>query len=187
LEEALDDMARLEKLLHSMLRLARAEQWASGSAQRDLQVIDVATTCQSAIERLAPVARERNVDVDLTTDGAMPVRADAEDLELVWANLVENAIRFSPAGRRIQVRLHANANHGVVEVADEGPGMSSEELAHIFERFHRGDSSRARETGGYGLGLAISKALIEAYGGTITPESAPGQGTRMIVSVPLRT
>ena len=187
LEEALEDMARLEKLLHSMLRLARAEQWASGSARRDLQVIDVASTCQSAIERLAPVARERNVAVDLTADGAMPVRADAEDLELVWANLVENAIRFSPTGGRIQVRLHANASQGVVEVADEGPGMAAEELAHIFERFHRGDSSRARETGGYGLGLAISKALIEAYGGTITPESAPGKGTRMIVSVPLRT
>jgi signal transduction histidine kinase len=187
LEEALEDMARLEKLLHSMLRLARAEQWASGSAQRDLQVIDVATTCQSAIERLAPVARERNVAVNLSTDGAMPVRADAEDLELVWANLVENAIRFSPVGGRIQVRLHANASQGVVEVADEGPGMAAEELAHIFERFHRGDSSRARDTGGYGLGLPISKALIEAYGGSITPESTPGKGTRMIVSVPLRT
>ncbi len=187
LEEALQDMARLEKLLHSMLRLARAEQWASGSARRDLQVIDVATTCQSAIERLAPVARERNVEVELTTNGAMPLRADAEDLELVWANLVENAIRFSPAGRQIQVRLHGNGSTGTVEVADNGPGMSPEELMHIFDRFHRGDSSRARDTGGYGLGLAISKALVEAYGGTITPESGPGRGTRMVVTITLRT
>ena len=115
------------------------------------------------------------------------MRADAEDLELVWANLVENAIRFSPAGERIQVRLQANAARGTVEVADNGPGMSQDELAHIFERFHRGDSSRARDTGGYGLGLAISKALVEAYGGTITPESAPGQGTRMIVTLPLKS
>jgi len=187
LEEALQDMARLEKLLHSMLRLARAEQWASGSARRDLQVIDVATTCQSAIERLTPVARERNVEVKLITNGAMPLRADAEDLELVWANLVENAIRFSPAGGQIQVRLHANGSTGTVEVADNGPGMGAEELTHIFDRFHRGDSSRARDTGGYGLGLAISKALVEAYGGTITPESGPGRGTRMVVTIPLRT
>jgi two-component system OmpR family sensor kinase len=187
LEEALQDMARLEKLLHSMLRLARAEQWAAGSARRDLQVIDIATTCQSAIERLAPVARERNVSVELSTDGAMPLRADAEDLELVWTNLVENAIRFSPASGRIRVRLHANGSRGTVEVVDDGPGMSAGELAQIFDRFHRGDSSRARDTGGYGLGLAISKALVEAYGGTITPESTPGNGTRMIVSIPLRT
>lgn len=187
LEEALQDMARLEKLLHSMLRLARAEQWAAGSARRDLPTIDVATTCQSAIERLTPVARERNVEVKLSTNGAMPLRADAEDLELVWANLVENAIRFSPTGGQIQVRLHANGSTGTVEVADNGPGMSAEELTHIFERFHRGDSSRARDTGGYGLGLSISKALVEAYGGTIAPESSPGQGMRMVVTIPLRT
>ncbi|HEY1730720.1 MAG TPA: ATP-binding protein [Terriglobales bacterium] len=185
LEEALDDMARLEKLLHSMLRLARAEQWAAGSTRRDLDVIDIATTCQSAIDRLAPIARQRNIAIDVSSDGAMPLRADAEDLELVWANLVENAIRFSPDGNRIQIRLHTNASRGTVEIADNGPGMSPEELAHIFERFHRGDSSRARDTGGYGLGLAISKALVEAYGGSITPQSAPGRGTCMIVSLPL--
>ena len=186
LEEALEDMARLETLLHSMLRLARAEQWAAGSNGRNLEVIDVAATCQSAIDRLSPIARERNVAIDLTTNGAMPIRADAEDLELVWANLVENALRFSPTGDRVQVKLHANGTRGVVEVADNGPGMSQEELAHIFERFHRGDSSRARTTGGYGLGLAISKALVEAYGGSIAPESVPGHGTRMIVTVPLQ-
>jgi signal transduction histidine kinase len=100
---------------------------------------------------------------------------------------VENAIRFTPEGGRVQVRLHANNGNGIVEVEDNGPGMSHDELAHIFERFHRGDSSRARETGGYGLGLAISKALVEAYGGTIKADSTPGQGTRMNVSLPLRT
>lgn len=158
-----------------------------GSVRRDLQVIDVAMTCESAIDRLEPVARERNVKVELHANGAMPLRADAEDLELVWSNLLENAIRFSPAGGRIQVRLHANGACGTVEVADAGPGMSAEELTHIFDRFHRGDSSRARDTGGYGLGLSISKALVEVYGGTITPESAPGHGTRMVVTLPLRT
>ena len=185
LEEALEDMARLEKLLHSMLRLARAEQWAAGSTRRDLDLVDVALTCQAAVERLSPISRERNVAIELNTDGAMAVRADAEDLELVWSNLVENAIRFSPAGDRVQVRLRAEGRRGYVEVEDNGPGVPPEELAHLFERFHRGDNSRARDTGGYGLGLAISKALVEAYGGTITPESAPGHGTRMIVSLPL--
>lgn len=187
LEEALQDMARLEKLLHSMLRLARAEQWAAGSVRRDLETADIALSCQTAVDRLLPLARERNVAVQVSTNGAMPVRADAEDLELVWANLVENAIHFSPQGGRIEVTLSTESGRGLVEVVDNGPGMPQHELAHIFERFHRGDSSRARETGGYGLGLAISKALVEAYGGTIKPESTPGQGTRMTVSLPLRT
>ena len=186
LEQALDDMARLEKLLHSMLRLARAEQWAAGSTRRDLEVIDVAATCQSAIDHLSPIAREREVTLEFNKDGAMPVRADADDLELVWSNLLENAIRFSPSGETVRMSLRANGQAGFVEVEDRGPGMSAAELEHLFERFYRGDASRARDTGGYGLGMAISKALIEAYGGTITPESKPGQGMRMIVSVPLK-
>ncbi len=185
LELALDDMARLEKLLHAMLRLARAEQWAAGSARRDLETIDVAATCESAIERSKSLARERDVTLDFASNGAMPMRADPDDLELVWSNLLENAIRFSPPGQTVQLRLQTNGQRGVVEVEDHGPGISQSELRHLFERFHRGDSSRARDTGGYGLGLAISKALIEAYGGTITPESTPGSGTRMKVSVPL--
>jgi signal transduction histidine kinase len=186
LEQALDDMARLEKLLHSMLRLARAEQWAAGSGRRDLEIIDVAATCESAIERSKAVARERDVTINFVSNGAMLMRADPDDLELVWSNLLENAIRCSPAGQTVQLRLHANGRRGWVEVEDHGPGISESELAYLFERFHRGDSSRTRDTGGYGLGLAISKALIEAYGGSITPESAPGKGTRMRVVVPLQ-
>jgi signal transduction histidine kinase len=72
-----------------------------------------------------------------------------------------------------------------VVVEDQGPGIPAEELPLIFERFHRGEASRNRETGGFGLGLAIAKALVEAYGGTIIPESAVGRGTRMIVDLPL--
>jgi signal transduction histidine kinase len=185
LEDALDDMARLEKLLHSMLRLARAEQWASGSLRRDLEVVDLATTCQLAVERLQPVAHERNVTIQFHSNGAVPMRADPEDLELVWGNLLENAIRFSPAGGQVELRLHSNGQRRYVEVQDSGPGIPASELPRVFERFHRGDASRARNTGGYGLGLAISKALIEAYGGSITPASEPGQGTRMTVSLPI--
>jgi two-component system OmpR family sensor kinase len=185
LEQALDDMARLEQLMHSMLRLARAEQWAAGSTRRDLEAVEVAATCESALERLASVARERGVTIHFVSNGPMPMRADADDLELVWSNLLQNAIRFSPAGGNVQLRVRANGQRGYIEVEDEGPGIPQSELAHLFERFHRSDSSRARNTGGYGLGLAISKALIEAYGGTITPASRPGQGMRMVVEVPL--
>jgi two-component system OmpR family sensor kinase len=185
LEQALDDMARLEQLMHSMLRLARAEQWAAGSSRRDLEAVEVAATCESALERLAPVARERGVTIQFTSNGPMPMRADADDLELVWSNLLENAIRFSPAGGEVQLRARSDGRRGYVAVEDQGPGIPPSELAHLFERFHRGDSSRARDTGGYGLGLAISKALIEAYGGTITPESGAERGTRMVVEVPL--
>ncbi len=184
LEQALDDMARLEKLLHSMLRLARAEQWAAGSLQRDLAEIDLRSTCDTAIDSLSPLARERGVRIQVSSNGPIPVRADPEDLELVWTNLLENAVRFTPDNGSVQVQLRSEGDRGVVEIADCGPGIPADELPRIFERFHRGDTSRARDTGGYGLGLAISKAVIEAYGGSITPKSEPGVGTRMIVCIP---
>jgi signal transduction histidine kinase len=186
LEEALEDMARLEKLLHSMLRLARAEQWASGSLRRDLAPIEVAMTCQMAIERLQAVAQQRGVKINFAADGPCCLTADADDLELVWSNLLENAIRFSAAGETVRMSLKTENGRGCVEVADSGQGIPESEFPHIFERFHRGDASRARDTGGYGLGLAISKALVEAYGGTIEPQSRPGEGTRMVVSLPLQ-
>ena len=184
-EEALDDMARLESLLHSMLRLARAEQWAAGNLKRHLAPVDVAMTCQLAIERVQAVAQQRNVTIDFTANAPMRVVADPDDLALVWSNLLENAIRFSPGDETVQVMMRTNNGNGFVEVADKGPGIPASELPRIFERFHRGDSSRARNTGGYGLGLAISKALIEAYGGTIEPHSRPGEGTRMVVCLPV--
>jgi signal transduction histidine kinase len=186
LEEALEDMARLEKLLHSMLRLARAEQWAAGNLRRDLGPVDIGMTCQLAIERMQAVARQRGVKIDFTTNGPIRLPADPDDLELVWSNLLENAIRFSPEGETVWMSVRTNNGSGSVEVADHGPGIPASDLPRIFERFHRADSSRARDSGGYGLGLAISKALIEAYGGTIEPHSSPGEGTRMVVSLPVQ-
>ena len=186
LEDALDDMARLETLMHSMLRLARAEQWAAGNLRRDLAPIDVGTTCQIAMERLQAVAQQRGVKIEFTANGPIRLPADADDLELVWSNLLENAIRFSPAGETVWINVRSSGARGYVEVADKGPGIPAAQLPHIFERFHRGDASRARDTGGYGLGLAISKALVEAYGGTIEPQSRPGEGTRMVVSLPVQ-
>lgn len=185
LDEALDDLARLEKLLHSMLRLARAEQWAAGNLRRDLVPVDVGMTCQVAIERVHAVAEERGITIAFTPNGPMRLPADPDDLELVWSNLLENAIRFSPDSATVRITMRSSQTHGYVEVSDDGPGIPPSELPHIFERFHRGDSSRTRNTGGYGLGLAISKALVEAYGGTIEPSSKPGEGTRMTVSLPV--
>jgi len=181
LEEAMEDLSRLETLLHSMLRLARAEQWATGSLRRDLAAVDVGLTCQVAVERAQALAQQHGVSLELAAASPFSLRADPDDLELVWSNLVENAIRFSPAGDTVRVTLRSNGSRGCVEVSDNGPGIPAAELPHIFERFHRGDASRARTTGGYGLGLAISKALVEAYGGTIEPHSNPGEGTRMVV------
>ncbi len=188
LAQTLEDVERLEKLLRWMLRLARAEQWAYGTLQRNLESIDVAATCQSAIDAMRSLATARHTMIDFEAESRVISRADPEDLELIWVNLLENAVRYSPEGSTVKVEVGRNGgNRAQVVVADQGIGIAKEELAHIFERFHRGDPSRNRETGGFGLGLAIAKALVEAYGGTITADSEVGRGTRMIVELPLST
>jgi signal transduction histidine kinase len=185
LTQSLEDVERLEKLLQGMLRLARAEQWAYGTLKRNLDPVDVVSTCEDAIEGLRGLAHAHDTEIKLNAEDGIICRADPEDLQLVWINLLENAVRYSPHGATVNVQVGRSDHRARVVVEDQGPGIPAEELPLIFERFHRGDSSRRRETGGFGLGLAIAKALVEAYGGSITPESGVGRGTRMIVDLPL--
>jgi signal transduction histidine kinase len=186
LEHSLEDLERLEQLLQWMLRLARAEQWAHGALRRDLQVIDITATCEEAIERVRYLAESRNTKVRLSKNGVVPFRGDPEDLQLVWINLLENAVRYGPEGGLVEVTVAGGAS-GPAQIVfeDHGAGIATADLPHVFERFYRGDPSRTRATGGFGLGLAIAKALVEAYGGTITAASTPGKGTRMTVELPV--
>jgi signal transduction histidine kinase len=186
LQHSLEDLERLEQLLQWMLRLARAEQWAHGALRRDLQVIDVTATCEEAIERIRDLAEARNATVHLSKNGPVLFRADPEDLQLTWINLLENALRYGPEGGSVEVAVKRQ-DTGLAQITfeDHGVGIAPADLPHIFERFYRGDPSRTRATGGFGLGLAIAKALVEAYGGTITADSAPGKGTRVTVELPI--
>jgi len=185
LEAALDDLARLEQLLDRMLRLARAEQWVRGGLGRDLETVDIARTCEEAMDRMRPLADSKRISLELRKNGPAPLAADPEDLHLVWVNLLENAVRHS--GRDSSVRMAVSSRDGLTRVVltDHGEGISPEDLPHIFERFYRGDRSRTRATGGFGLGLAIAKAIVEAYRGTIAATSAPGQGTEITVELPV--
>jgi len=187
LERCLEDLDRLERLVQGMLRLGRAEQWARGALRRNLHPVDVAATCQEAAERIRGLAEAKRVEIRLSTNGAVAVKADPDDLQLVWTNLLENAVRHSPEGESVEIGVTRKTSHLVqVVIADHGRGIAANELPHIFDRFYRGDPSRTRATGGFGLGLAISKVLVEAYGGTIRAESASEQGTRMTVELPTR-
>jgi heavy metal sensor kinase len=185
LEHCLEDLQRLEQLLQWMLRLARAEQWAHGALRRDLQVIDLTTTCEEAVERIRPLAAERGMTIHLTKNGQVSVRADPEDLQLVWSNLLENAVRYSPQRESVKMSVaYSKGGRARITVQDHGPGIPADELPHIFDRFYRADPSRNRATGGFGLGLAIAKALVEAYGGSVSAESTLGEGTCMMVELP---
>ena len=144
LQQLLEDVERLEDLLNRMLRLARAEQWAAEGLQRQFDNTDITSTCEMAIARIKSLAASRDVKVELVANGTAELPADAADLELVWVNLLENAIQHSPAGSTVRMCLEVETVSACVSVEDSGSGIAPDELPYIFERFRRGDPSRAR-------------------------------------------
>jgi signal transduction histidine kinase len=185
LDRSLGDCDRLEALACSALTLARAEQRADEGRAEDLQWIDLVNSCEQSVADLQSLAQTRGVRLRcITKDGAI-VKADFVDLQTIWVNLLQNAIQHSPEGSTVSVNV-ATSERGAasVVVEDSGTGIPPEQLPHVFERFRRGDLSRSRATGGFGLGLSICKAIVEAYGGHIQVESPNGVGTRVSVSLP---
>ncbi len=178
------DCDRLESLLNRMLQTARAEQRIADGIERQLEPVDLASSCESAIAKLAQCAADKQIRIDFSASEGAMIRAEMADLELIWLNVLENAIQYSPIASVIDVTCGVQSGLATVIVADRGCGIEAAHLGRIFERFYRADSSRARATGGFGLGLAITKSLVTFYGGLIRADSVPGQGTRISVSFP---
>lgn len=180
-EGCLDAAQQMRRLTESLLELARFEAGEERVARQPVQLAELAGEC---VECLGPLAREGGVSVACETRPA-EVLGDADWLGQVAANLLRNAIHHTKPGGEIRVATRCENGTGILTVADTGSGIQPEDLPHIFERFYRGDKSRARATGRYGLGLAISKAIVDAHGGDISVSSAVGVGTTFTVSIPI--
>jgi signal transduction histidine kinase len=178
------DCERLEALLNRMLRLARVEQWAADGIHRELDLIDLASTCELAIARMAEFAAARQIRITFSLSESVLMHADPGDLELVWMNLLENAVQYSPPGSSVTVLLKAEEVTTTISVSDRGCGIPDSDLPQIFNRFYRADRSRSRESGGFGLGLAMAKSIVEAYKGSIHAVSKVGHGTTISVQLP---
>jgi signal transduction histidine kinase len=179
------DCERLERLLNRMLHTARAEQRIAEGHEYRSGVVDLASSCEAAIAQLAQCAADKEIRIDFCATGEALIRAEIVDLELIWLNLLENSIHYSPPGSVVEVTCQVDSGFATVTVRDHGCGIEPAHLEHIFERFYRADSSRSRATGGFGLGLAIAKSLATFYEGKIRAESWPGKGTCITVSFPL--
>ena len=182
-ERALADTERIEELVGRMLTLARFENSTASPSGGTANLIE---TIRRAVSELQTFAALRQVDIALRDLPSNPclVPLGPEDLSIVIGNLLTNAIQHSP--RQSKVEIHVAASGDVVEftVQDHGEGIDPAALPHVFERFYRGDPSRARETGGSGLGLAICKAAIERANGSIYLASELGKGTIATVRLP---
>lgn len=174
----------LRRLVDDLRTLALAD---AGQLQLEPATVDVAGLVQRALSRFQPQALEKGVA--LTAEAAPdlpPLRLDAQRMDQVLGILLDNALRYTPAGGRIGVRVERSVNGRLrLSVSDTGPGIPAEDLPHVFDRFWRGEKSRSRARGGSGLGLAIAKQLVEAHGGRIWAESTPGQGTTFFMELPV--
>lgn len=180
LETCMADCARMEELVQRMLQLARFEREAAGGSV-ECDVAEVARDVAAHMERLAEI---RSVALSVQAPGAARTRLDQDACASLLANLMLNAVQHTPEGGSVSATI-ALSDDIQVEIRDTGRGIASEDLPHLFERFWRGDHSRARTTGGAGLGLSICKAIVDSCGGAIGVESRLGEGTCVTVRLPL--
>jgi two-component system, OmpR family, sensor kinase len=172
---------RMGLLVEDLLLLARLD------AQRPLERkrVDLLSLASDAVHDARSVAPKRSVAMEVFDGPGTPeVLGDEARLRQVLGNLVANALQHTPEDAGIAVRVGTDDQTAVLEVCDEGPGMSRDDAQRVFERFYRTDSSRARTSGGTGLGLSIVDSLVYAHGGTVSVTTAPGQGCRFRVSLP---
>jgi two-component system sensor histidine kinase BaeS len=178
------EVGRLTRLVGDLQALSRAE---ARQLALDPQPIAPGELIAQAQARLAPQYAEKGVALLAEVPSGLPsVQADPDRLLQVLVNLLGNALRATPAGGQVCVRARPEREALIIEVSDTGVGIAPEHLPHLFERFYRVDKARSRALGGHGIGLTISKALIEAHGGRIWAASdGPGSGATFTFSLPL--
>ena len=159
----------------------------SGKVRLDVQAADLALIVDAAINTVRPAAEAKEIRLHIILDPlARPVRGDPNRLQQIFWNLLTNAVKFTPKGGRVSVSLERMNSHLELNVTDNGEGIDTEFLPHVFDRFRQADSSMDRRHGGLGLGLSIVKQLVELHGGTITARSAgKGKGSTFTISLPL--
>jgi len=174
---------RLARLTEDLLKLSRIE---AGQLKLEFRPVSVAQLVESCVETAQLKATPRNLALSVQLpDGLPAVRGDANSLQEVLQNLLDNALQYTPGGGRIEVSASCSDGRVTVTVADTGIGIPQAEQERIFERFYRVDAARSREAGGTGLGLSIARHIMEAHGGRLWVESAVGEGSRFHFSIPV--
>jgi len=185
LRSCLDKVERLSILTRELLTLARldAEQGRAGAPGS----VPLGPLLDGVVRRLAVEAERRGVTIGVHPSPALSLSIRcAEGLaDLVFANVLDNAVKFSAPGGQVVVDAASEGPEVVVAVSDAGPGIPADELPHVFERFYRGRAARAKDTRGFGLGLAISRSVVENHGGQLSVESAAGCGATFRVRFPV--
>jgi len=181
------ELERLQLMIQDMLTLARLDTLTQ--ADLEMEMTDVETLLNKLRTRFQQMAINREQSISLEVEPAQAsLLVDRERMEMALANLVDNALRHTPDGSRVQLRARQRENEAVIEVEDDGKGITAEEQQAIFERFYKSNKARTPGASGAGLGLAITQRIVEIHGGRVEVESANGRGAlfRVVLPMPVR-
>lgn len=182
-EDVQHEIIRMERLTADLLTLARSDL---GELELAVAEVDLAALAGKVVRQVTPLARERGIYVTLEPANApVTVEADPNRLQQVVLILLDNALKYTPAGGQVRVQIARQSNEATLAVSDSGEGIAAEHLARLFDRFYRVDPARSRAQGGAGLGLAIARSLVTAHGGQLSLSSQPGHGTTAQIRLPL--
>jgi heavy metal sensor kinase len=176
---SLEESERILAMLDTLMDISEAE---TGTMRLELSDVAVAGIVGEVVELYENVAEDKHIAVSTEIEPGLNVTADARRLRPVLANLIDNAIKYTPAGGRVMVKGHRDGAVVRLEITDTGIGISSDDLPHIWDRLYRGDQSRAER--GLGLGLSLVRAIVIAHGGSVDVSAEPGKGSTFTVTLP---
>jgi heavy metal sensor kinase len=181
LAQTLEEAERLSRTVSQLMELTQLD---SGEIQLEQDVFDLTELVATTVDQMKLLAEDKQIQLETQLRPQVKVQGDRYRLKQVLLNLIDNAIKYCPAGTLIQIRLAPADSAYVLEVKDNGPGIPREEIQRLFDRFYRIDKARSREIGGSGLGLSICKSICEGHGGKIEADSDLGQGSTFRVTLP---
>jgi heavy metal sensor kinase len=177
---SLEESERILAMLDTLMDISEAE---TGTMRLEISDVPVAALVAQVVDLYEDVAEEKHIEVATDVEADLTVPADPRRLRQVLANLVDNAIKYTPPGGRVTVSARRASPNVRFEVADSGVGIAAHDLPHIWDRLYRGDQSRAER--GLGLGLSLVRAIVAAHGGTVDATAEPGRGSTFIVNIPV--
>jgi signal transduction histidine kinase len=178
----LEEIDRMTSLVDTLLRLSHGD---AGRIRLTRELVDLRELAREVASSLGILAEERNQQITIDVADHVLVSADRLVLREAVTNVLDNALKYSPADSTVTIRVEQAADRAMVAVADQGPGIPREHRERIFDRFFRIDEARSREAGGAGLGLAIAKWAVDVHGGQITVDERPGGGSEFRIVLPL--